>query len=130
VLSENYFSKSASIPMKDIFHNSELFGEHVTYVQGILKEVINKNKIRIQLMSPLSEKSDERQGDDDDLELCNERDLEFDYLAICTGSSYVFNEASPEVENTLITKEKRIEFLNRYQEEISRANSILVVGSG
>lgn len=114
--------------MKDIFHNSKLFGEHVSYVQGILKDVINKNKIRIQLMSPLSDKSDEK--DEDDLELCNERDLEFDYLAICTGSSYVFNENSPEIENTLVTKEKRIEFLNRYKEEISQASSILVIGSG
>jgi len=118
--------------MQKIFSKQKMFGENVKLIQGSLIKVIDSQKIRIKLHGEIEgsqfESDLENTGSGIDSEY--EKDIEYDYLAICTGTSYIMNEASPSVDDELVTHEKRLDFLKKYQEDIDKAASILVVGSG
>lgn len=56
--------------------------------------------------------------------------MDYDYLVICTGATQSLNEENKDTFNQIVTKEQRVEFLNRYRLDIKYANSMLLVGSG
>jgi NADH dehydrogenase FAD-containing subunit len=115
----NHFLDEATVSLRELIESKKVFGENVQFLQGILTDITDTEQIRVTLT-----------GDSEleDMEDSLDRKIDYDYLAICTGSNYYLNEQDASSVELLLSKDKRIEFLQKYRESISQTNSILIVG--
>ena len=119
---DDYFNEWVTESMDNIININKVFGRGVQFIQGNLVEVLSSSQILIKLTHDSE--------DDVDMELLQEKVIEFDYLALCTGAQYWLNEKDSTYFHSIVTKQQRLNLLRTYRDGIDRAKAILVVGGG
>lgn len=79
-----YFNDKATVDFHKMVEVDKVFGNNVTFVQGLLDELVDEHTIKIK-------RTQGKYGDQ--MDSVESEEIEFDYLAICTGASYMFDES-------------------------------------
>lgn len=113
---------SESVNFEEMISQNQVFGSHVQFVQGMLVSVVDTNTIKIKRTEKIEEGKE--------FEDVPEEVINFDFLAICTGSHFRINDPNDTRVTHLFSIDDRLKFYKEYAEMIEKAKSILVVGAG
>ena len=119
---EGYFEKDATFMLKDSFETNKVFGDNATWIQGIATSVPDTKSLKYKRTSNVSGK--------DELAGVEEETLDFDYLVVASGATYIANEQGVEDLYHNYSKESRKSFIDQYAQKIEEAQSVLIVGGG
>jgi len=117
---KDYFDKKATADFHQMVEVDKVFGNNVTFLQGMLSELVNENLIKVKKTKGVKR---------DQIEGIQEEEIHFDFLALCTGGIYRMNEDADSAK-LVFSKKERQTMLNSYREDIEKASSVLVVGGG
>ena len=118
---KTYFENEATVSYKDMIKTNKVFGENVTYMQGMLEDVIDKGTIKVRAA---------KSKDELDKGTAGTKEVKFDYLVICTGSHYKISEKNVTDVAHIVTKKERGDLLAKYRKEIKDAKKVLIIGGG
>lgn len=122
ILNPDYFQNQATVMLADMIERDRVLGDNVHFLQATLTQIVDSHRIKVKR----TDKTEELKT----LDNIPEEIINFDFLAICTGTWFKVNETDVQKVAYLFSKEHRAQFLNNYLEQIEKAKSILIVGGG
>ncbi|CAI2371185.1 unnamed protein product [Moneuplotes crassus] len=110
MISENYHNA---------INTNKVFGSNVNFKQGLVTELVDNHNLKY---VPTRKSKTTSQT-------AAEKNVTFNYLAICTGSIWSANHDLKDV-LSIYSKEDKSKYFAQYREQIDNAKSILIVGGG
>lgn len=119
IFQEGNFEKKI-VKYQAALNSQKVFGKDVKYIQGMASELVDEKTLKYIPTKGMPAGSKKPVA---------EKVIEFDYLAICTGSTWNIND-KPDVAHNIFKANDKSAYYAKYREQLEKAEAILVVGGG